>query len=145
MDNICIVLALQSGLHLVSDTFSLRKVSWSLFFLIHLGVYQNLKQSTYICLPSWGGRPRKLLFVFMCFAEVCLSVILGKAFFILHLLVLEAKLYLLTRFFHFSWTLYILSVLCASVAPSSWWSCIAWFAGYWLFGNSDSKKSNSHL
>lgn len=85
-------------------------------------MYQNLKQNERHILAYLAEvvEPRKLLFVFMCFAEVCLSVIFGKAFFILHLLVFEAELYLLISFFHFSWTLYILSVLFASEAPSSW-------------------------
>lgn len=54
---------------------------------------------------------RKLLFVYMHFSEVYLSLTFSKAYFISHLLTFKKKLHSLVRFFHSSWTLLILSVL----------------------------------
>jgi len=47
-------------------------------------VYQNLKQHEGHILAYLAEvvEPRKLLFVFMCSAEVCLSVIFGKDFYL---------------------------------------------------------------
>lgn len=47
-------------------------------------MYQNLKQNEGHILAYLAEvvEPRKLLFVFMCSAEVCLSVIFGKDFYL---------------------------------------------------------------